>query len=356
MKRLLVFNLAVDVDDPILGFTTVWINRLAEHFSHVDVITMRSGRLAVADNVRVWSVGKERGYNEPRRLLIFYTTLLMLLLTRRYAACFAHMMPLFALLAAPLLVLFGVPQTLWYTHRQSHRVLRWATRVVRRAVTAASDSFPVATPKLRVIGHGIDTEVFSPGSAALAHPSEIAQVARLMPIKNQRTLIRALGRLHDRAARAVFVGGVPPEQSRRYAEELERLAQEVGVGSRVQFCGDRNRADVVAQLRGSAVAVNLSPPGLFDKAALESIACAVPTVVSSAAFASLLGEHDARLRIDDPEDDAALADRLDALLSIQVEERRALGMQLRERVVAAHGLDGLIERLVAILLSGEIGA
>ncbi|MFN8564687.1 MAG: hypothetical protein U0703_24390 [Anaerolineae bacterium] len=59
---------------------------------------------------------------------------------RRYAACFAHMMPLFAVMGAPLLR--GVPITPWYTHRQAHRTLQLATAVSRRVVTAAPDSFP----------------------------------------------------------------------------------------------------------------------------------------------------------------------------------------------------------------------
>ncbi len=78
--NLLLFNLATDADDPILGFTTGWINRLAPHYEHIDVITMRVGRLAVAPNVRVYSVGKERGYGEARRALEFYRLLIGLLL------------------------------------------------------------------------------------------------------------------------------------------------------------------------------------------------------------------------------------------------------------------------------------
>ncbi|MBK8030925.1 MAG: hypothetical protein IPK17_15840 [Chloroflexi bacterium] len=158
--NLLLFNLATDADDPILGFTTGWSNRLAAHYEHIDVITMRAGRLDVAPNVSVYSIGKERGYGEARRAVEFYRVLSTLLLRRRYAACFAHMQPLFALMSAPLLRPLNVPITLWYTHRQRHRTLEWATQVSRRVVTASPDSFPIATPKLRVLGHGIDTEFF----------------------------------------------------------------------------------------------------------------------------------------------------------------------------------------------------
>ncbi|MCK6579914.1 MAG: glycosyltransferase family 4 protein [Anaerolineae bacterium] len=356
MTHLLVFNLAVDVDDPILGFATDWLNRLAERFSTVDVITMRAGRVDVAANVRVWSVGKEKGYGETRRALIFYAMLLRLLLTRRYAACFAHMMPLFALMAAPLLAIFRVPQTLWYTHRQVHPILRWATRVVRRVVTAAPDSFPIPTGKLRVVGHGIDTAAFAPASPAEGESPVIVQVARLMPIKRQSSLIQAVARMTQVRAHIIFVGGVPPEQPIDYQRDLERLAADLGLSAQVRFAGDQDREGVIANLRSATVAVNLSPPGLFDKAALESMACAVPTLVSSPAFRPLLGEWDPLLRVESPEDDAALAARLDVLLSLPDAERHRIGEELRAHVQAAHGLEGLIDRLVSVLLTGEIRA
>ena len=345
--NLLLFNLATDADDPILGFTTGWINRLAAYYEWVDVITMRAGRLAIAPNVRVYSVGKEAGLSEARRGVKFYG-LLNRLRNRPYAACFAHMMPLFAAMGAPLLR--NVPITLWYTHRQAHRTLRLATAASYRVVTAAPDSFPLPTDKLRVIGHGIDTDFFSPDASTTDHASTVIHVARLMPIKHQATLLRALVELPD--ARAVFVGDVPPGADQSYRDELETLARELGVTERITFAGNLSPEAVRDQLRGAAVAVNLSPAGLFDKAALEAMAVGVPTVVASEAFDDVTGA-DMRLRIPAPDDHAALAARLRDLLALPETERATVGAALRERVVTAHSLDGLIARLVCVLNTGE---
>lgn len=346
--NLLLFNLATDADDPILSFTTRWINRLAACYDHVDVITMRVGRLAVAPNVRVYSVGKERGYSEARRAVEFYRLLSQRLRERRYAACFAHMMPLFALMGAPLLG--GVPITLWYTHRQAHRTLRLATAVSRSVVTAAPDSFPLPTDKLRVIGHGIDTDFFTPASSDPAHPASIVHVARLMPIKHQTTLIQALANVPD--AHAVFVGDVPPQIDPEYRHKLESLAGEFGVADRVTFAGNQPPEWVRDWLRRATIAVNLSPPGLFDKAALEGMAVGVPTLVASPAFDDVI--VDPRLRLTAPGDYADLAAHLRDLLALPEAERRALGAAQRERAVAAHSLDGLIARLVSVLNTGEV--
>jgi glycosyltransferase involved in cell wall biosynthesis len=373
MGNLLLFNLATDVDDPLLGFTTQWINRLAAHFDQIDVITMRAGRVRVAPNVNVYSVGKERGYSEARRGVVFYGVLARLLATRRYEACFAHMMPLFAAMGAPLLKLRGVPITLWYTHRQVSRVLQWAERVSYRVVTAAPDSFPIPTDKLRVLGHGINTDYFHPHPAQVTPIDPLAtdtrprlsrtqemvvvkggyiiQVARLMPIKHQETLMRAIQSLEE--ARIVLVGGSPSDVDDGYEHRLRNLAQGLDLGARVVFAGAQPNELVREYYRRALVAVNLSPPGLFDKAALESMASGLPTIVANPAFAPLLGDQLELLCLDSPEDVDGLRTRLERLLALSPAERETIGMAQRERVVAAHSLDGLITRLTNVLKTGE---
>jgi glycosyltransferase involved in cell wall biosynthesis len=353
VSRLLLFNLATDADDPILGFAHLWVARLAARFDAIEVITMRAGRVDLPANVRVASVGKERGHSEAARALTFYRLLADRLARGRFAACFAHMMPLFAVMGAPLLLPARIPITLWYTHRQDHRMLRLAARVSRRVVTAAPDSFPFATPKLRAIGHGVDTDFFAPARAAVHDdPPLIVQVARLMPIKHQATLIRALAGMAQ-PAQVLFIGGVPPEQDARYQDRLIALAGDLGVRDRVTFAGDQPREAVRAAYQRASAAVNLSPVGLFDKAALESMACAVPTLTANPAFDPLAGADADALRLPAPDDDRALAATLDALLALPDERRAALGARQREGVCAAHGLDGLIDRLTAVLLNGE---
>lgn len=347
--RLLLFNLAVDSDDPILAFTTDWANALARHADAIDILTMRVGRIAVADNVRVYSVGREKGYGRLRRLFTFYVILLRLLLIHRYVACFAHMMPLFALLAGPLLWLRGVPSVLWYTHRQDSRLLRWATRFVWRVVSADASSFPFYTPKLRPIGHGIDVDFFSP-SADEPPQFTIIQVARLMPIKHQATLLRAVA---DLEVQVVLVGDVLEGYPDDYKRELKRLVADCGLEHRVTFTGSLLRHAVRDCYARATIAVNLSPTGLFDKAALESMAAGLPTIVSNPAFDPLLGEYANLLRISHPEDVFGLRQRIERLMALSSAERKAIGASLRKQVATQHALEGLVGRLWRVITTGE---
>ncbi len=353
--RLLLFNLMTDESDPVLGFACGWIRELAAHCEYVDVITMYRGAYQLPGNVRVFSAGRERGWSKPARLLCFYRQLL-LLLTRRYDACFAHMMPLFAGMAGPLLSARGIPTVLWYTHRQRSAQLRLGLAMSRRVVSADETSFPYVTDKLRVIGHGIDTDIYGPPLSSSQNEggdsqAVVVQVGRLAAIKHQATTIEAVARTD---ARLALIGGVQAGSPQHYEQRLQELIGRHGMAARCQLLGDLPPADARDWYRRATVAVNMSPVGLFDKAALESMACGVPTVVCNPAFAPLLGEHAGLLLTDGPDDVSGLQDRLERLIALSAAERAEIGGRLRERVLREHSLQRLSERLQSVLTTGEL--
>jgi glycosyltransferase involved in cell wall biosynthesis len=262
------------------------------------------------------------------------------------------MMPLFAALGGVPLWLAGVPVTTWYTHRQVTRHLRWALRFSRRVVSAVPDSFPIPTSKLRVTGHGVNTDYFCPPPESPYPPRPlVTQVARLMPIKHQETLLRAAAPLD---CDVMLVGGIPDGESDSYEKTLRALAAELGMIERVIFAGEQTAEGVRDWYWRTAVAVNLSPPGLFDKAALEGMACGLPTMTSSTAFLPLIGDNSDKLLIATPEDAAGLTAHLRDLLAQPAQDRRAIGLALRRAVIQQHSMKSLIPRLVNVLNTGEL--
>lgn len=350
--RVLMLVQQIDERDWLRAFIVTWVRALAAHVHRLDVLTLERGEAWLPDNVYVRSLGKEDGKSRARELWRFHQA--MMELAPHADVIFSHMTPRYSLLAAPYAALFRKKQVLWYTHRNPSRQARLATRFIWRAATAAPDSYPVQSPKVRALGHGIDADFYAPDDTARTTPPTIVHVARLMPIKHQATLIRTLPNLPD--VQAVFVGDVPTGQEsyRDYADGLKRLAEELGVANRVTFAGGLLAPAVRDAYRHATLAVNLSPVGLFDKAALESMATAVPTIVSTPAFDTLLGDDPARFRIDGPDDVNGLTARLRDLLALSPQARAALGQVQRQRVVAAHSLSQLIPRLVRLFETGEI--
>lgn len=353
-ERLLLFNLRTDADDHILGFTTRWIRALAPYYEAVDVLTTHAGRVDVPQNVRVFSVGREENSGRFTRILRFYGILARLLVAHRYDACFAHMQPLFAAMAAPLLTVAGVRLTTWYTHRQLNRQVAWAERFSYRIVSAVPSSFPIQTRKLRVLGHGIETNFFTPDPTTPTQP-RIIYVARLTEIKRQHWLIHAA---KDLACEVVLVGDIPDGYDDHYKQRLLTLVDELDMQGRVIFAGAQTPQQVRHWYRGATAGVNLSPPGLFDKAALEGMATGLPMVVCNEAFTALTGEYAPLLQIAGADDDniVALQEALAHLLDMPAEERAAIGNVLRQRVVSEHSLDKLVVKLVSVLHTGELPA
>lgn len=352
LDRLLVFNLATDVDHPVLGFTSDWLRSLAPLAGAIDVVTMWSGRFDLPANVQVHSVGKERGLSEARRAVEFYRILGSLLRRHRYDACFAHMMPLFAVMGAPLLRAHRVPTTLWYTHGATPPLLRLAERLVDRVVTSSSETMKVPSRKLEVIGHAIDLDAFRPLPTDRSgdDPFTVITVGRVAPIKRVEVMIEALAAvaptLPPPGTRLRIVGPVD-EADLDYAARLSDRARALGVGALVEFAGPVARADVAAEYAAADVAINLTPSGAFDKAALEAMACGLPLVTSNPDLIGEIAAEDERLALPAPEA-APLAAALRYIHSMTAEERRDLGARLRTKM-QDHALDSIPQRLLAAM-------
>ena len=350
LERLLLFNLATDQEDPILGFTVEWVRALATRVSNVDVITMRSGPTDLPDNVRVFSIGKERGWTEARRLVEFYRRLGLLLREQTYDACFAHMQERFALLAAPLLKLKHIPVTLWYVHPHTPLALRAAIRTVDRVITASSSSCRVRTSKLLVTGHGIDTDRFVPAFCDQSHFRVVA-VGRVTPIKRLELLVDAAASLQGRLTQALEVRLVGPTDISDvdYEAALRDRALEMGIASQVSLVGPRGTEDLIAEYQAADAVVSLTGRGSFDKSAIEGMSCGLPLLTMNPDFAPLLLAAGMPGPIEDGNAEA-LGHAIERLVEVPVEERRRLGMALRAEVVRAHSLQRLADLLVNQIL------
>jgi len=344
--RLLWFNLATDADDPILGFAAGWIGAIAKRVEFVNVISMSVGRYDLPGNVRVHSVGKEKGYSEPRRAIEFYRHLFRILHSERIDGCFSHMIPIFTVLAAPFLRRREVPLVTWYAHRQVTRLLKWAHHLSTRMASVNEASYPYRNDKLSTLGHGIDTDLFSPRDTCLENPPLLLSVGRLSPIKDPLTLIAAVALLRERGheLRCALVGPVP-NRDRSYAERIRHQISAYRLGDVVELVGPVHRPELVPWYRRCLAHVNCSPPDhALDKAALEAMACAKPSFSSVEGFGETVGRWARHLlfRHGDARD---LAEKLGWLLQLDQARRECVGRELRENVVKMHSLFGLVDRL-----------
>lgn len=155
---------------------------------------------------------------------------------------------------------------------------RWLFRAVLRradAVTACSryllDRAKIEqniTFKAHVIYNGFDLQ-----SNGIAHESvDILAIGRMVRRKGFDLLLYALAELRGVTARLIGDG---PERA-----GLEKLARELGVRDRVEFCGAQSRDEVMSAMAGSRVVVIPSRQESFGLVALEAMAAGKPVVAA----------------------------------------------------------------------------
>jgi glycosyltransferase involved in cell wall biosynthesis len=332
--KLLILTQAVDRNDHNLGFFHRWLLEFARNFGSVTVIALRVGSYDLPSNIKVVSLGKEKGVSRLGRIVAFYRYIRKF--HDDYDAVFVHMNPEYAILGGIYWRIFKKKSVLWYTHKSVDMKLRLGTLFVDSIATASKESFRLRSSKVHMLGHGIDTDTFRPIESA-PHEKTVVSIGRISRSKNYETLINAIS--HTSGIRLFIIGAPVTDSDKAYMDSLQDLVREKGLESRISYQGSVKNEDVPLALRDADVFVNLSRTGSLDKAVLESMACGVPAITSNEAFKEMLGPFGLMCKEGDEQELARLIEKIFA------ENRKALGERLREIVVRDHSLPRLVGRI-----------
>lgn len=332
--KLLIVTQTLDRNDPVLGFFHQWISEFSKRFESVHVIALSVGEHSLPENVRVHTLGKENGSSKIARTLGYVS--LLYSLRNEYTHVFVHMNPEYVLGGGLLWRALSKKVGLWYVHGKVSWRLQAAEMLVDRIFTASKGSCRITSSKIRVLGHGIDTELFSP--KAVEHPPTVITVGRLSPSKKIELIIDAmrkvLASVPNSLARVVGGAGAPVESA--YAEGVAETAKKHGVLLEKPVV----HADVPSVLHLADVFMNASRTASLDKAVLEAMSCGVVPVTSNPAFAEMLSD----LGLMVSEDADAFAERARELLA-NTEQRKKLSEAVRQIIVEKHSLPRLMDVL-----------
>jgi glycosyltransferase involved in cell wall biosynthesis len=182
------------------------------------------------------------------------------------------MNPEYVVLAGIFWRLWSKRIALWYTHKSVDLKLRIAACFSDVILTASSESFRLSSGKLHVMGHGIDTEFFSP-DPSIARETAVLSAGRLSSTKRHDLIIRAAAHFENE----VRIAGEGPERA-----GLEHLAEQLMVAPRVHFLGAQTQEQLRDEYRRAGVFVHTSETGSLDKVVLEALACDLPVTTTSA--------------------------------------------------------------------------
>ena len=279
--RLLIITQTVDTDDRNLGFFVGWIREFARRCDSVTVICLRRGASSLPPNVRVFSLGTESGASRFVRFFRYQKLLLQHL--AQTDGIFFHMSPEFVLAAHFLPALFRRKTLLWYTHKKVGWRLRLAAELVDRIFTASKESCRLPSRKVEVVGHGIDTELFTK-VVKDAPRLRMITVGRVAPIKDLYTLILGFLAFKECAPEAELsiIGDPITETDRRYANALKR-----DFAGRVEFHAGLPYGSAFLR-HPASIFLHASATGSIDKAVLEALASGLFVITSSEAFSETI--------------------------------------------------------------------
>lgn len=282
---MLLITQKVNKKDPVLGFFHDWIIEFAKHASELTVVCLEEGAHDLPQNVRVISLGKEKGYGKVRILWNF----LRVLVSKRHDKVFVHMNPEYVVLGGLWWRFRGTRIALWYTHKAVNLKLKIATKLAHTIFSASEESFRYPTTKLRVVGHGILSTVFFPAGVWPSNP-HIISVGRISPTKQYEPLIDAMELLVMKGIKIkLSIGGGPISYSdKEYFESLKQRVSQKGLDDYVSFLGPVSYDRVSELYRTGTIFVNLSKTGSLDKAILEAMATGLHVITSNEAMKNLV--------------------------------------------------------------------
>jgi glycosyltransferase involved in cell wall biosynthesis len=347
VRRIVFVTQQVDPGHPALAATVPMIRALAERVDEVVVLADRTVAAALPANCRALSFAARTRAGRGAR---FQAALVREVARRpKPAAVVAHMCPIYAVLAAPLVRPFGVRVLLWFTHWKRTGTLEAAVLLSSAVVSVDRRSVPLTSKKIVPIGHGIDLAEFPCRDEPLRGGDfRVVALGRYSRAKGLVPVIKAVRIALDEGLdlRLEVFGPALNAGEREHRSALERLVAELDLCKRVRLGHAVLRTEVPGVLARADALVNNMAAGAPDKVVYEAAASCVPVVVSNPVFDELVAGIEPSLLFErgDPAD---LADRLAELAALAPEERSGLGRVLRERVVAGHSVeswaDGIIE-------------
>ena len=244
VTKLVFITQQVDPRHPALAATVPKIRALAALVDEVVVLADGAVPGVLPDNCRVRTF--RAGYRALRGAR-FETALARELPGLRGGAVVAHMCPIYAVLAAPLVRPLRVPLVLWFTHWRASDLLKAAERVSTAVTSVDHRSFPLPSRKLRAIGHGIDLDEFPCSPPRAGSGTRLLALGRYSTAKGLDVAVAAVPLAGDDVELHVH-GPALSDDERAHRGELEQLVRELGLEERVTIGDPVPRAEIPALL------------------------------------------------------------------------------------------------------------
>jgi len=201
--------------------------------------------------------------------------------------------------------------------------------------------------KIRIVTNGIDCSRFTPPPSKNGASPIVGCFARVVPVKDIMTLIRACKKvLEKHVANFVVVGEI---QDQEYYRQCQALVQEFGLTENIKFIGHTN--NVLEWYHKLDIFTLCSHSEGVPLAVLEAMSCGLPCVCTAVGGVPDILSDNGVGYIVPPGDHDSLASRICELLENET-LRKEMGRRARELVREKYTIEEMAHRILGVYLEG----
>ncbi len=342
-SSLLVFNFAMDKNNPLLSHQSEAISALSRNFQKITVITARLGDVTPSPRIQIkttdWIPGKR-----IRNVYRLFQIAVPEIMRGDFNAVFFHMTDLQCALLSPLIRLRGKRQFLWYAHKSNSKYLKIASKCVTGIVTSTAGSCPLTGQLVRPIGQAINEQKFRPIPFDALDLNKLVHIGRFDKSKNIDVLISESRNLKKTfpSIQLTVIGSPANEASRVWAKDLVSHSQFDVEEGWVEFKTAIPRGNFPIEMANHGCFFH-GYLGSLDKTLIEATMLCVPVVTVNPEYLGIFGTWSKTSQSD-------LESEYQALRALDSNEIKA---ELAVRLKIArdnHSLDNWVRQLTDLLV------
>lgn len=344
---ILLITQTLDRNDHVLGFFHRWVEEFAKHFSRVTVICLQKGEVALPENVRVFSLGKEEGKGSRWMYAFrFFRTLWSSGLA--YETVFVHMNEEYVLLTGWWWRFMGKKVLLWRNHPSGSWKTRVAVRLAHTVFCTSHQSYTAQFKKALVMPVGIVLP--EEGKVSVPRiPNSFLSLGRISPVKQVDFMIRSFAQAHLPPEAVFAVVGDPVARAIDIAYEQTaqlEVTQAIAKGKRVERFPGVPAHQTASWFEKYEVFLNATEPGSFDKTILEAAAQGCIPLVAQNIWKNTDQDGLGEQLTFTYRDEASCTQAIERLAALSESERQGLRVQLRAFIQKYHSLERLFAELL----------
>jgi len=322
--KLLIITQKVDINDDVLGFFNQWIEEFAKHCEKITVVCLQKGPYNLPDNVKVLSLGKEKGTSRLKYLCNFYKYIWSE--RKNYEKVFVHMNQEYVLLGGIFWKMFGKKIYMWRNHHIGSILTDIAAIFCKKVFCTSKFSFTAKYKNTVIMPIGVDIEVIKHIEPIKRISQSVLFLARISPSKRPGLFIDAVLKVKEKISNLKgSVYGNPLPRDEYYYQGLKDIVANNKAEAYIHFYKGPSYPENMRVFFSHSVFVNTSSSGMYDKTIFEAMACGCLILASNDNLRGKISDN----FIFKQGDILELSEKLEKLLNYNDEERQNASRELK---------------------------